>query len=443
MLRIHAEKRSISAPWTAAVCKILQSDKGSKLKGLNRKECVIMDDRTFKRRCLYVAVTILGLFAIIALLWNIGDILGVCAGVLGKLYHYVSPLMYAFFIAYLIFIPVSYMETVLQKNDRIASVKPQRLRAVTILVTYVGIIALIAVIVASIYIMIGGQLSRNTGINDIINYILNYASEIRLGDKNLTDNPTIKEMMAAAEEWVQKYLNSSMSLNSLSTRISEIGSSFVIGIISLIISIYFTFDYENLTKRMKKIYMDGPGRTDIGLKVFNAVNIFSRTFKQFLRGQLLEACIVAALSVVALRIAGVSYFGIIGMIAGICNLVPFIGPWIGAVVAVAVSLLGGGLMTAVWAVLAMIIVQQIDNHLLAPKIVGDSVGLHPVITMVVLLVGADIGGIIGMLLAVPTAATVKKLLLLRVSHHTEDESIIVTGDSDNSEDDAADESEHK
>ena len=53
-------------------------------------------------------------------------------------------------------------------------------------------------------------------------------------------------------------------------------------------------------------------------------------------------------------------------------------------------------------------VQQIDNHLLAPKIVGDSVGLHPVITMVVLLVGADIGGIVGMLLAVPVAAHSKE-----------------------------------
>ncbi len=402
-----------------------------------------MDDRTFKRRCLYVAVTILGLFAVIAILWNIGDILRVCAGAIGKLYHYVSPLMYAFFIAYLIFIPVSHMETVLQKNDKIASIKPQRLRAVTILVTYVGIIALVAIIIASIYIMIGGQLSRNTGINDIINYILNYASGLRLGDKNLTDNPTIKEMMAAAEEWVQKYLNSSMSLNSLSTRISEIGSSFVIGIISLIISIYFTFDYENLTKRIRKIYLDGPGRTDIGMKMFNAVNIFSRTFKQFLRGQLLEACIVAALSVVALRIAGVSYFGIIGVIAGICNLVPFIGPWIGAVVAVAVSLLGGGLMTAVWAVVAMIIVQQIDNHLLAPKIVGDSVGLHPVITMVVLLVGADIGGIIGMLLAVPVAATVKNLIVLKMSYRASDESTVAIDGSDISEANTVSESDHE
>ncbi len=389
-----------------------------------------MDNRTFKRRCLYVAVTILGLFAAIGILWNIGDILSVCGGVLGKLYHYISPLLYAFFIAYLLFIPVSHMETALRKNERIAAVKPQQLRIVTILITYICAIALVAVIIASIYIMIGGQLSRNTGVNDIINYILNYASGIKLGDKNLIDNPAVKQMVTAVEDWVQKYLNTGTGLTSLGSRVSEIGSSLVIGIISLIISIYFTMDYEDLTKRMKEVYLAGPGRTEIGLKIFNGVNVFSRTFKQFLRGQLLEACIVAALSVVALWIAGVNYFGIIGVISGICNLIPFVGPWIGAVVAVAVSLLGGGYMTAIWAVVAMIIVQQIDNHLLAPKIVGDSVGLHPVITMVVLLVGADIGGIVGMLLAVPVAATVKNLIVLRRSRRSADEGAVVIDGAD-------------
>lgn len=397
---------------------------------LKRKGSVIMDDRTFKRRCLYVAVTILGLFAAIGILWNTGDILSVCGGVLGKLYHYISPLLYAFFIAYLLFIPVSHMETALRKNERIAAVKPQRLRIVTILITYICAIALVVVIIASIYIMIGGQLSRNTGVNDIINYILNYASGIKLGDKNLIDNPAIKQMVTAVEDWVQKYLNAGTGLTSLGSRVSEIGSSLVIGIISLIISIYFTMDYENLTKRMKEVYLAGPGRTEIGLKIFNGVDVFSRTFKQFLRGQLLEACIVAALSVVALWIAGVNYFGIIGVISGICNLIPFVGPWIGAVVAVAVSLLGGGYMTAIWAVVAMIIVQQIDNHLLAPKIVGDSVGLHPVITMVVLLVGADIGGIVGMLLAVPVAATVKNLIVLRRSSRSADEGTVVIDGAD-------------
>ena len=67
---------------------------------------------------------------------------------------------------------------------------------------------------------------------------MNYASGIKLGDKNIVDNPTIKQMIAAAEDWAQKYLKWGAGLSSLGSRVSEIGSSFVIGIISLIISIY-------------------------------------------------------------------------------------------------------------------------------------------------------------------------------------------------------------
>jgi predicted PurR-regulated permease PerM len=189
-------------------------------------------------------------------------------------------------------------------------------------------------------------------------------------------------------------------------------------------------DYESLVERINDVYKGSFGRTVPGRKIYNIVSIFNRTFKQFLRGQLFEAVLVAVLSVIALWIAGVNYYGIIGVIAGICNLVPFVGPWIGAIVAAVVSLLGGGYMTAIWAVVAMVIVQQIDNHLLAPKIVGDSVGLHPVITMVVLIIGADVGGIVGMLLAVPVAATVKNILVYRKERREAEEGAVIIDGAD-------------
>lgn len=367
-----------------------------------------MDDRTFKRRCLYVAVTILGLFAVIAMLWNITDILDVCAAVLGKIFYYISPLIYAFCIAYILYIPVSYMETGLRKNAQIAAMNPKRLRIMTMLTAYISMIALITLIIASIYIMIGGQLSAHMDLQHIFDYIVKYFSGFEFSDLKMSDNTSFKEILSNIENWVQKFVSN--NLESVGTTVTSIGSVVVMGVVSLIISIYFIMDYENLTDRMTEVYLGSFGRTVPGHKIYEIVNVFSRTFKQFLKGQLLEAFIVAVMAVIALRIVGVNYYGVIGVISGVCNLIPFVGPWIGAIVAVIVSIIGGGFMTAVWSVVAMIIVQQIDNHLLAPKIVGESVGLHPVITMVVLLVGADIGGIAGMLLAVPVAATVKNLL---------------------------------
>ena len=64
----------------------------------------------------------------------------------------------------------------------------------------------------------------------------------------------------------------------------------------------------------------------------------------------------------------------------------------------------------IWVIVAMVIVQQIDNNLIAPRIVGDSVGLHPVFTMLAILIGGNVGGLLGMLIAVPLTASFKTII---------------------------------
>ena len=98
---------------------------------------------------------------------------------------------------------------------------------------------------------------------------------------------------------------------------------------------------------------------------------------------------------------------VIGLIAGICNMIPYVGPLVGTVLAAIMGLLSGRPIKVIYAIIAMLIVQQVDNNLLAPKIVGNSVGLHAVFTMMAILVGGNIGGLIGMLIAVPVAASIR------------------------------------
>jgi len=376
-----------------------------------------MDDRTFIRRCAIVAFTVLAAALVAAIGWNISPILGVCSGIISKLLYYVSPLIYAFIIAYLLFIPVEKIESLMKKNQRIARANPKRLRIVSILITFFTAIALIVIMIASIYIMIGGELSNNVTLKNILEYISNYLASFKFSQLNFIADYDIRQLVGSVERWIHDYLSTNMS--NLAETLGGIGSAVIVGLISLIISIYFLMDYESLGNRIKEIYFASAGKTLPGRGVYHTASIFSGTFKQFLKGQLTEACIVAALSVIALMIVGVDYYGIIGVIAGICNLIPMVGPWIGALIAVIVSILGGGYMTAVWAVVAMLVVQQIDNSLVAPKIVGDSVGLHPVVTMIVLIIGADVGGVAGMLLAVPVAATVKNICDYVMEHKEE------------------------
>ena len=120
-----------------------------------------------------------------------------------------------------------------------------------------------------------------------------------------------------------------------------------------------------------------------------------------------------------LYLIGIDYAIMIGVISGICNMIPYIGPIAGTVLAVLIALLSGQPLLALWATAGMILVQQIDNNLLAPKIVGDSVGLHPVFTMLAIVIGGNVGGLVGMLTAVPVAASVKILLNRWYESHQE------------------------
>ncbi|MBR5228852.1 MAG: AI-2E family transporter [Firmicutes bacterium] len=396
-----------------------------------------MDDRTFKKRCFYVAVTAVATFIALLAIWNLDAILGAAGTVVGKLLHYVSPLIYGFIIAYFINIPAAKLESVLKNRSKeITEKKEHGIRVFAVVLSYVGLVVLIVALLVSIYLMIGGQLSSNTDIQEIVEYIMDYLLNIDFGELNLASNPSVQELFDTAKNWVQDNLLSGIS--DIGSTVLDIGGAAIIGVISFIISLYFAVDYEKLVARISAVYLNTAGRFSLGRKLYQVVAVFDKTFRQFLRGQFLEAMCVAVMSCIALKIAGVQYFVLIGVIAGICNMIPYVGPWIGAAVAAVVSVLGGGYMTAVWAIVAMIVVQQIDNHLLAPKIVGDSVGLHPVMIMVMLIVGSDIGGLIGILLAVPVAATIKNLFELRKARRDAAFGAVVVESADTSDYDSTD-----
>jgi predicted PurR-regulated permease PerM len=142
----------------------------------------------------------------------------------------------------------------------------------------------------------------------------------------------------------------------------------------------------------------------------------------FFRGQLLVALFVGIASALALWIVGLPFWAVVGLVTGLFNLIPLIGPFIGGIVAVLVAFTtetgGQGLLSlepgwplAVGSAVALLIVQQIDNHILSPNIVARTVRLHPVTVMLGLLAGGTLLGLWGILLAVPLMAAVKILML--------------------------------
>ncbi len=141
------------------------------------------------------------------------------------------------------------------------------------------------------------------------------------------------------------------------------------------------------------------------------VTIMDRVFSSYIRGQLLMGIIVGSAvgaGLVVLNMLGfnVPYVLLLAVFAGVTELVPYIGPTIGATPAVILALFDSP-STAILVVLLYMSVQAIENNLLFPRIIGDSVGIHPAILMVVMVMCSQVFGFIGIILAAPLAAVVR------------------------------------
>lgn len=127
----------------------------------------------------------------------------------------------------------------------------------------------------------------------------------------------------------------------------------------------------------------------------------------FVRGQLLVALFVGVLSSIALYVLDLPFWLIIGIIAGVLNLVPFVGPFAGGFLAAVVALFNGSVSQALWAVASFTAIQQVDNHVITPMIQRTRVNLSPLVIVLALIVGGSVAGLVGVLLAVPTAAAIR------------------------------------
>jgi predicted PurR-regulated permease PerM len=135
-----------------------------------------------------------------------------------------------------------------------------------------------------------------------------------------------------------------------------------------------------------------------------------RAIGGFFRGQLFVALIVGILCSIGLAIIDLPFWLLIGMIAGLFNIVPLIGPWIGAIPGVIVALTTRDIGTAIWVAVVMAGVQQVDNHFITPTVMQRAVRVHPAVVILALLAGGTQFGFPGLLLAVPAVAVLKIIL---------------------------------
>lgn len=211
------------------------------------------------------------------------------------------------------------------------------------------------------------------------------------------------------EEIRQEFSQDSGSLSENINRIRNVGGKIlhgaIIAILGPIIAFYLLVDLPRIKKTSRSLIP--PNRHD---EIELVVGRLNRALGGFMRGQLLVALIVGVMVSIGLAVIGLKFWLIVGMIAGISNIVPLIGPWVGGVPALVIALSVGDARQAFWVVVVMVGAQQIDNHLISPMIMQRTVKVHPASVILALIAGGSIGGIFGLFLAVPTLAVLKILI---------------------------------
>ncbi len=189
----------------------------------------------------------------------------------------------------------------------------------------------------------------------------------------------------------------------LASIVGLVGSIFKI-ILAPVLSFYILKDLELI--KIKALSILPAAWRDDAVDLFKQID---RVLGSFIQGYLLVAAIVGGMTAVVMALLGVDFALMLGMFAGLTELIPYFGPIIGAVPAVCLALLESKWL-AVKVIAAFFIIHQLEGNIISPKILGDRVGLHPLVVIFSLLAGGELYGLAGMLLAVPVAAVLRVIV---------------------------------
>jgi predicted PurR-regulated permease PerM len=143
----------------------------------------------------------------------------------------------------------------------------------------------------------------------------------------------------------------------------------------------------------------------------------------WVRGQILLCFIIFILVYLGLLLLGVKYSLVLALFAGITEFIPYLGPIIGAIPAVIIAFFQSPIL-ALWVIILYTVIQQLENNILVPKVMQKAIGINPIFSILALLVGARLAGVVGMILAIPTATIISAIIQELAVKEKKDESKI-------------------
>jgi predicted PurR-regulated permease PerM len=198
--------------------------------------------------------------------------------------------------------------------------------------------------------------------------------------------------------------NVSGALGSVFSTVAGIFGGIVSFFIVLVITFYMTVEESSMKRTVTFILPDKYQPFTLQL-----INKVQRKIGDWLKGQLVLCLIVGVMAYIGLLILGVNYALVLGLLAAVGEFIPYLGPTISAIPAIFLAFTQSPIK-ALFVLILYVLIQQVENNILVPKVMQKAVGLNPIISIIALLVGAKTAGLIGVVLAIPVATAISVIV---------------------------------
>lgn len=334
--------------------------------------------------------------------------IGILTNKLDDIIKVLQPFIIGFIIAYLLNFILEFYENKIFENKIIKKANIKSKRGISILLTYITLFFIIGLF---IQFVLPQLIDSVIGlVNDIPLYINNttkYFYDLLKG-LNIDEEyfNVIVDNFNGFIDFIIKFTTNLIPI--LGSLIAKVASSIWNIVLGLIVSIYLLIDKEKLSALSKKItYAIFPEVA--ANKVIEITHRSNDTFGKFLSGKILDSSIIGILTFIVLTIFKMPYILLISVIIGVTNIIPFFGPFIGAIPSFIIILFISP-TKALWFLLIILIIQQIDGNIIGPKILGDSIGISAFWILFSILVAGKLLGLVGMIIGVPLFAIIYSII---------------------------------
>lgn len=321
--------------------------------------------------------------------------------------HIVMPFIIGIIIAYILYTPARNVERLLQKAKKLKFLQ-NKARSISVIIVYI-IALLILVLIINYLIPI-----VSASIIDFVNHFQDYYNIINDKINSLPDDSILRSeaVTNAVSQLGSVNISEYVNVQKL-TEYAQGALSVAAGIfnffVSIIVSAYLLLERGEILKFLRKL-SNAIFEENVCKNVAKYFHNTNEIFLKFLASQLLDAIVVGILASIAMKILGVKYAILLGIMIGIFNMIPYFGAIIAVIIAAIITFITGGFSQAAWMIVIVTILQQIDANIINPKIVGESLKISPLLVIFAVTIGGAYFGVLGMFLAVPVVAVIKVLI---------------------------------